>query len=61
MIKIYVYDRQTGVIKYDDSGLADFVVADIPDDCDFTLEPYPYDGNRYKWDGSQWVKAEIEQ
>lgn len=56
MIKIYVYRKDTGVYKYEDIGSYEGVIHDLGDGLDFTLVPYPLDGNRYKWNGSEWEK-----
>lgn len=60
MIVIYVYDKTSGLLLYKATGVADFLMYDIKDSEDFTLAPYPLDGNRYKWDGLEWVKADSE-
>lgn len=53
-----VYEKNTGKLRYQDSGDIDYIIKDMPDDCDFTLTPYPFDRVGYKWNGSEWVKVE---
>ena len=60
MIKIYVYRKDTGAYKYEDIGSYEGVIHDLGDDLDFTLIPYPLDGNRYRWNGLEWVEVETE-
>lgn len=55
---LYVYEKNTGKLRYQDSGDIDYIIKDMPDDCDFTLAPYPFDRVGYKWNGSEWVKVE---
>ena len=55
---LYVYEKNTGKLRYQDSGGIDYIIKDMPDDCDFTLTPYPFDRVGYKWNGSEWVKVE---
>lgn len=55
---VYLYNKIDGRFLWEVSGSIDIVMLNITDDKDFTLTPYPLDGNRYKWDGSEWVKVE---
>ena len=54
MIKLYIYKKGTGTYLYEDVGSINGIFRDLRDDLDFTLVPYPTDGKRYCWNGSEW-------
>ena len=31
---LYVYEKNTGKLRYQDSGDIDYIIKDMPDDCD---------------------------
>lgn len=58
MITLYVYNKDSGLFSYRDSGPKNLVVADIPVGYDFTLQQPPDMSTPHKWNGSEWVKVE---
>ena len=55
MIKLYIYDKETGIYKYRDTGLEDYVLIDIPQGFDFTLTPPPNTHGKWYWIDNKWV------
>lgn len=55
MIKLYIYDKGTGLYKYSDTGLEDYVLLDMPPDADFTLTPPPNTYETWRWIDDKWV------
>ena len=60
MIVIYVFKRPSGEYLYKGTGVKEYLLYDIKDDEDYTLEPYPIGQGLHKWNGSEWVKVETE-
>ncbi len=56
MIKIYVYNTSSGKIAYEDTGMANDVVRDIPESHDFTLTPPPDYNHVWRWVDTEWVE-----
>ena len=54
-MNIYIYDKKTKVLVYQDSGGAADIVRDIPVDCDFTLTPPPNTHEKWRWIDNKWV------
>lgn len=57
---LYIYEKSTGKLRYQDAGDIDYILKDMPEDCDFTLTPYPFEGVGYRWNGLEWVEVETE-
>ena len=55
MIKVYVYDKKTRLLKYIDNGNPEFVTYDISDDNDFTLTAPPDFKNPWRWIDNKWI------
>lgn len=56
MINLYIYEKNSGILKRTDIGLAEYVTSDLADDEDFTLTPPPTQTKEWSWNGSEWVK-----
>lgn len=54
LIKLYIYQKSDGTLRYTDLGDPDAVVNDIPDDCDFTLTPPPDSTKQWRWIDGKW-------
>lgn len=54
LIKLYIYQKSDGAIRYADLGDPTAVVNDIPDDCDFTLIPPPDNSKVWRWVDDHW-------
>ena len=57
MIRIYVYDKASGLLIREDFGLADYVIGDIKESTDFTLTPPPDMQHVWKWNGLEWEEV----
>lgn len=57
MIRIYVYDKASGLLIREDFGLADYVMNDIKDNTDFTLVPPPDYNHVWRWVDTKWEEA----
>ena len=55
MIQLYIYKKSDGTFLYEDTGSLEGVLHDIREGLDFTMKPYPTDGNTYKWIDDKWV------
>lgn len=60
MIRIYVYDKASGLLIREDYGLASHVMHDIKDNMDFTLTPPPDYVHVWRWVEDKWVADEPE-
>ncbi|MGP5553529.1 hypothetical protein [Psychrobacter celer] len=58
MIKLYVYDKHDKHLLYEDTGLPEFVITDLPPDADFTLTPPPNTHEKWYWIDNKWVADE---
>lgn len=56
MIKLYVYEKTSGLLQYVDTGNPESVTLDIPNGHDFTLAPPPDFKNTWAWDVDKWVQ-----
>lgn len=56
MIKLYIYDKASGLIVREDFGLISHVIKDMPDNCDFTLTPPPDYDHVWRWVDTEWVE-----
>lgn len=57
MIKLYIYEIESGKYKYNDNGMEDAVLYDIPDGHDFTLKEPPNTYESWKWVDDTWILA----
>ena len=55
MIKLYIYDKKTGLYKYSDTGPEDYVFIDMPEGTDFTLTAPPNTYEKWYWIDSKWT------
>lgn len=55
MIRIYVYDKASGLPIREDLGLASHVMYDIKDSMDFTLTPPPDYDHVWRWIDDKWI------
>ena len=54
MIKLFIYDTTTGLFKYSDTGQVDYVLIDMPINCDFTLIEPPDTLKNWYWSEKEW-------
>ena len=57
-MNIYVYNKQSLILEYKDSGAYDNILKDLPSDCDFTLTPPPDYNKSWRWVDAEWVEAD---
>lgn len=57
MIKLYIYSKDNGRLLYEDMGLPEYVVGDLPENSNFTLTPPPDYIRRWAWVGTEWVEV----
>ncbi len=60
MIKVYVYNKETGFYMYSFSSIYEVVTINLKSDQEFTLTPPPEDDKMYRWVGTEW-QAEPKQ
>lgn len=56
MIRVYVYNKASGLLIREDYGLASHVMHDIKDNMDFTLTPPPDYDHIWRWVEDKWVE-----
>lgn len=56
LVKLYIYQKSDGTLRYADLGDPDSIVNDIPGDCDFTLTtpPKPAKNQAVRWMDGAW-------
>lgn len=57
MIRVYVYNKASGLLIREDYGLASHVMHDIKDNMDFTLTPPPDYVHVWRWVDTAWVEV----
>lgn len=60
MVKLYIYNVETGLLSYVRTGVVDNVIVDIPDNYDFTLTPPPDYEHIWRWIENKWLADEHE-
>ena len=60
MIKLYIYNIDTGIYAYSDTGVEEYILYDIPDGFSFTLVPPPDYEHVWRWVEDKWVADEPE-
>lgn len=56
MIKVYVYEKSSGLFKRIDTGLPQHVTDDLTENEDFTLVEPPTIAKVWRWGGAEWLK-----
>ncbi|VWX29692.1 conserved hypothetical protein [Moraxellaceae bacterium 17A] len=54
MITLFVYDKITGQLLYQDMGSINSIMLDLTDDKDFTLTQPPNYDKPWYWYNNQW-------
>lgn len=54
-VLLYIYEKNTGLFMYADSGDPNLILHDLGDDKDFTLTPPPDDKHQWRWIDSKWT------
>ncbi|WP_323842214.1 MULTISPECIES: hypothetical protein [unclassified Moraxella] len=55
LVKLYIYNKQTGEYLYTDIGNPNAVINDLGDDKDFTLTAPPDNTKAWRWIDGAWV------
>ncbi|WP_323842118.1 MULTISPECIES: hypothetical protein [unclassified Moraxella] len=55
LVKLYIYQKSTGIYLYTDIGNPNQVISDISDDKDFTLTAPPDNTKAWRWIDGAWV------
>ena len=58
IIKLYIYNKETGLFIYDDVGNPESVTNDLAEHTDFTLIPLPDRHNLWYWINNKWQLKE---
>lgn len=61
MIRLYIYKKEEGVFKREETGVEDCIIDVLADDEDFTLTPTPTYSRDWIWDGQEWIKPELSE
>lgn len=54
MITLFIYNKITGQLLYQDMGSINSIMLDLTDDKDFTLERPPNYKKAWYWYNNQW-------
>lgn len=54
LIKLFIYDKKTGLYLYTDIGQPSAVIHDLGDDKDFTLTALPSLDRQWYWYNKAW-------
>lgn len=60
MIKLYIYNKTSGLIVREDFGVINHVIRDINGDLDFTLTPPPDYDHVWRWIDDKWIADTAE-
>lgn len=53
---LYIYDKDSKLLVYQDSGSPENILNDIPNNYDFTLTPPPDYDHVWRWVDTKWVE-----
>lgn len=54
MIKLFIYEKKSGVMVGEYLGEPALTISDIPDNQDFTLKPPPNTYEKWYWYDNEW-------